>query len=411
VNAPLPPFRVVESALRKTTERLVREIAEPREQAPEWNAFEWSIAKAVCALHGISAVLANRLRWRGPEDWLAFLHDQRAQGLVCHGRAGRILAALDARASRDGLSYVALKGSALREYALHRPGERPMSDIDMLVRPADAALAARVITDVGYERSFASRRHEVFVPLAREQPHAFAEHARNPLRIELHQAVSEALPVRTIDITARILPARPRAGANPYPGAAALLRHLLLHTAGNMRAHAMRFMQLYDCALLARRLCAADWDELLGNDPRNESWWLYPPLRLAERYLPGSVPAEVQQAFAAICPRWLRRRFERLRVYDVSWSNFRIAALPGIEWSRTPADVLGLLKSRLLPRRAALDELTVTINTQPALLNTRWYGVSHAERILRWTFSRTPRVQTLCCVRAALEHPAVPGRP
>jgi hypothetical protein len=223
--------------------------------------------------------------------------------------------------------------------------------------------------------------------------------------------VSEALPVRTIDITARILPARPRVGANPYPGSAALLRHLLLHTAGNMRAHAMRFMQLYDCALLARRLCAADWDELLGNDPRNESWWLYPPLRLAERYLPGSVPAEVQQAFAAICPRWLRRRFERLRVYDVSWSNFRIAALPGIEWSRTPADVLGLLKSRLLPRRAALDELTVTINTQPALLNTRWYGVSHAERILRWTFSRTPRVQTLCCVRAALEHPAVPGRP
>ena len=411
MSPPLPPFRVVADALRRTTERLVREVAEPREQAPAWNPFEWGIARAVCALHGISAVLVNRLRWQGPEDWLAFLHEQRAQGLACHERASRVLAALDARASRDGLSYVALKGSALREYALHRAGERPMSDIDMLVRPGDAAHAARVIMDLGYERSFSCARHEVFVPVVREQPHAFAEHRRNPLRIELHFCVSETLPVRAIDITDRILPAHARVGANPYPSAAALLRHLLLHTAGNMRAHAMRFMQLYDCALLARRLTTTDWEELKGNDPPEQSWWVYPPLRLAERYVPGSVPAEVLQAFAAICPRWLRRRFDRREVYDVSWSNFRIAALPGVEWSRTPADVLGLLKSRLLPRRAALDELNVAINTQPALLDTRWYGVSHAERILRWTFSRTPRVQTLCCVRAALEHPAIPGSP
>jgi hypothetical protein len=402
VNPALPPFPVVESALRTTTERLVREIAEPRQHAPAWKPFEWSIAKAVCALHGISAVLANRLRWQGPDDWQAFLNGQREQGLACHERAGRILAALDARATRAGLSYVALKGSALREYAIHRPGERPMGDIDMLVLPADMSLATRVILELGYERAYTSVRHEVFTPIVRELPHPFAEHLRNPLRIELHQRVSEKLPIRAIDITSQIQPADPRPGANPYPDLAALFRHLLLHAAGNMRAHAMRFMQLYDCAQVARLMSAPQWEELLGREPLRESWWIYPPLLLAERYVPNSVPGEVQRAFASVCPRWLRRRFERHEVYDVSWSNLRIAALPGIEWSRTPADVLGLLKSRLMPQRAAFEDLTASVITQPAVQNTGWYGLSQTERILRWALARAPRVQTLCCVRAAL---------
>jgi hypothetical protein len=408
VNAPtaLPPYKVIEAALRVTTERLVREIAAPRAEAPAWNEFEWGIAKAVCALHGISAVLANRLRWRGPADWQVFLDEQRDQGAACYQRAGRILAALDASATLAGLSYVALKGSALCAYPLHRCGERPMGDIDMLVRPADVALATRVITALGYERAYTSVRHEVFTPVVREAPHAFAEHLRNPLRIELHQRVSEALPIRAIDITSRIFPSHPRPGANAYPSFAALFRHLLLHAAGNMRANAMRFMQIYDCALMARRMTAPDWHELLGHDSPHESWWIYPPLRLAERYVPGSVPADIQRAFAAVCPRWLRRRFERHDVYDVSWSNLRIAALPGIEWSRTPADVVGLLKSRLLPRRAAFEDLTASVITQPAVQNTGWYGLSQSERVLRWALARAPRVQTLCCVRAALSSSA-----
>ena len=41
------------------------------------------------------------------------------------------------------------------------------------------------------------------------------------------------------------------------------MRHLLLHAAGNMRAHALRLVQLHDIALLAPRLDAAAWERLL----------------------------------------------------------------------------------------------------------------------------------------------------
>jgi hypothetical protein len=55
-----------------------------------------------------------------------------------------------------------------------------------------------------------------------------------------------------------------------------------------------------------------------------------------------------------------------------------------------------------LPSRAALQELAQAVAVFPAYSRQRWYGVSHFERILRWIFSRPPRVQTMISVRAAL---------
>jgi len=55
----------------------------------------------------------------------------------------------------------------------------------------------------------------------------------------------------------------------------------------------------------------------------------------------------------------------------------------------------------------ARDELAAqTQVAQPHLMQVRWYGASHAERILRWLFSHTPRVQTISSVSAALEESA-----
>jgi len=46
------------------------------------------------------------------------------------------------------------------------------------------------------------------------------------------------------------------------------MRHLLLHAAGNIRARALRQMQLHDIALLAPRMKASDWSELLATNER-----------------------------------------------------------------------------------------------------------------------------------------------
>jgi hypothetical protein len=149
-------------------------------------------------------------------------------------------------------------------------------------------------------------------------------------------------------------------------------------------------------------MAAADWRELIGEgSARDRSWWLFPPLVLAARYVPGSVPDEVLAELRPLCPRRLRERYGKVSVYEVSWSNLRITALPGHEWARTLGDTLRFARSRMVPARVARDELAAATAVAPHFTKARWYGVSHAERILRWIVSRPPRVQTLWVVSAA----------
>lgn len=403
MNGPsLPAFAMIASALRATTERLTLEVASPQTTAPEWNDFEWRVAQAVCALHGISGLLATRLVWHGPVFFGEFLREQRQQTLARHLAAGQTLAELARTAENAGLAYVALKGSAMREFAIHHAGDRPMGDIDILIRPRDRELAARVLESMDHMPIYTSRRHDVYRPRQAGAPHAFAEHTCSPLRVEVHQCIGEALPVDTLDITAQIWPDETRPGVNRYRSYPALVRHVMLHASGNMRANAMRFIQIYDVALLLQRFGPADWAELIGTDPATTAWWMYPVLTLADRYVPGSVPAPLLAQFAAWCPPRLRRRFEHRAVYDVSWSNLRIAALPGLEWARGIGERLRLARHRLLPGRQALTELQQGTQLNPSLADSAWYRSSQAARVMRWVVGKPARVQTMASLRAAL---------
>ena len=90
------------------------------------------------------------------------------------------------------------------------------------------------------------------------------EHSDNPIKIELHTSIRERLPIAEIDITALVFPPVPQAGLNAYPSTISLMMHLLLHAAGNMRANALRLIQLHDIALLAPRLASQDWEVLVN---------------------------------------------------------------------------------------------------------------------------------------------------
>jgi hypothetical protein len=401
--AGLPRFGVVRDALCTVTERLVREVVNPTSQAPAWNEFEWGVAKAVCALQGIAALLATRLQWDVPSGFRAFLDSQLAHGIERHAIADALLATLDDSFGQRKIPAVALKGSALRTLGMYQPGERPMGDVDLLVRPDDTAVCAEIMRSVGYEPLFSVRRHAVFAPVGRKQVHGFAEDRDTPLKIEIHTHIYEELPLRRMDITSEIWPDAVRPGLNPYASAASRLRHVMLHAAGGMRVNALRFIQVHDIAWLAAHMSVSDWSELLGDGSAGERpWWIFPPLSFAARYVPGSVPEEVLARARAECPRWLRARYEHRALHDVSWSNLRIAAFPGIEWCRSPLEAIRFVRTRVLPGREARDELAANSASNPNLTQVPWYGVSHAERIVRWLFTRPPRVQTIFAVSAAL---------
>jgi len=398
----VPPFAVVAAALRKTTEHLAAEVVQSSTSAPDWSELEWAIARSVSAMQGISTLLANRLAWSGPPGWQAFLAEQREQCLLRHARIGELLGRMDAAVRERGIKCIALKGAALRALDLYAPGERPMGDIDLLVASRDTQAIAAAIVELDYVEAYATNRHRVFEPCRKSASSSFGEHIDHPLKIEIHTAVAEPLPWRKVDVTESLTSGRERPGLNNYPTLVSLLLHLLLHAAGNMRAHALRQIQLHDIAMVGSLLYESDWSLLLERQHKDEAWWVFPPLALAARYYANHIPAEAVHAARAKCSRFLRLVAARESLTDVSWSNLRTSAFPGIAWSQTPLEALRFIRSRAVPTRTALAELELARRAQPQLDGVPWYGLSHGRRILRWLFSQPPRVQTMVSVIAAL---------
>jgi hypothetical protein len=401
---PFPGLQKVAAALRDVTEVLARELTLPTRQPPNWNDFEWRIARAVATMHGMAALLLRESCWSGPPDWFRFLREQRNHIAGRHRRIEQLLNRIDVRARQDGIPLLALKGVALHSIGLYKAGERPMADIDLLVSSDRLQSATRILEEGGFEVTFDNWRHRLFEPrVGRGVSAGFGEHTDNPIKIELHSTIRERLPVREIDITQFMLPAAPRAGLNDYRSAASLMMHLLLHAAGNMRARALRLVQLHDIAQLGERFSRPDWDELLAAMPNGQLlWWAEAPLILVARYYPAAVPQFVLAKLSVGCPWLLQKMARRQCLADVSWSNIRIYAVPGIEWSRTPGEALGFIAGRIWPNREMRAELRRFRAPDSRAPKIPWYGISQPARILRWIFFRAPRVQTLLAVRAAL---------
>lgn len=401
----LPAAPALQAALRATTDRLAAELARPLPVAPGWNGFEWRVAMAVSVMHGISALLAARLLWAGPPDWQAFLAEQAEQSRRREARVRALLADLDAAATQAGVALLAMKGSALLQMDLYAPGERPMSDIDLLAQAGDMDAATRLVLQLGYDTGIAKRRHVAFDPLQQPAAPAFGEHEHNPIKIELHEAVREALPVREADITPGLLAGAARAGLHSYASPALLMRHLLLHTAGNLCSRCVRLIQLHDIAALGARLDAAAWAQALApaSDGR-PAWWAVPPLRLARRLFPGrldeaALVAALRPALAA-CPPRLRRSDAGLA--EVSLSHLGIPMLPGLAWARGPAEALGLAWQRLHPpEQAATAQL---LQRQHSLAGSAWTRRPPWQKALSFLLGAPPRAQTLYSLHRALAY-------
>lgn len=395
------PRAALQQALRKTTRRIARELDTPLPQAPDWDAQHWPVAMAVAVMHGVSGLLAGRLRWRGPACWDEFLAGQREQGRLRQQRVRQLLDRIDPAARQARVPVLALKGSALLGLALYAPGERPMSDIDLLCPDPHFDPAVPVLQGLGYADGVASWRHREFVPADTPDHRAFGEHVDNPVKIELHGQIVERLPLDPIDITHQLFPREAHDGVNAYPSLAALMRHLLFHAAGNQCSHFIRLIHLHDIAVLAPRLDRTDWDELLHpDDTPQPAWWLLPPLLLVARHFPGRLPAWLLAAAAPACPPWLRRATARCELSEVSMSSLHIAWLPGLTWSRTPAEALRWAAARLHPGHDGVA-LAQAARSHHALSSTGWARQPRWQRGLRILLGQAPRATTIYSVRRA----------
>src|SRR5882762_2578698 len=115
----IPEPVALDRTLRKITEVLAKELACPTQAAPDWSEFEWIVARAVAAMHGVSPLLSRVLRWQGPAGWRGFLEEQRAHTAKRHVRIEDLLLRLNQRAREAGVAAVALKGVALQAVGVY----------------------------------------------------------------------------------------------------------------------------------------------------------------------------------------------------------------------------------------------------------------------------------------------------
>ena len=399
----MPPIAAVQAALHRITESLATAVACGGVARPAWSELEWRLAPAVAAIHGISPLLASTLRWQGPPHWASFLAEQRRHTLARQRRIDELLATIAERSRSAGIGVVALKGAALYMAGVYAAGERPMADLDLLVHPADAETAVAVLLALNYRDAGTTWKHQGFAPPGAEESAALGEHADNPIKIDLHHRVSERLPLTPTDLTDLVYPPHAQPGLNEYPSTAALLAHVLAHAAGDMTHRGLRLIQLCDISRLTHRMTDADWQDLLrlhGSHAR--LWWATPPLTLTARYFPDAVPGDVRARLEQGCP-WVLRRVARQRTLaDFSHSRLYIDPIPGIVWTRSAAQALRYLGSRVFPTREQLAQMRVASTTGPLAAEPQWHRQSQVRRILQWLSSRPTRIETLQPVRAAL---------
>lgn len=408
--------KTIEIALTQATERFAAELAEPQLQAPSWTEFEWRMARAAAVLHGVTPLLASKLRWSGPASWQSFVAEQRHQTRLRHLRIEASLQDIADRAQAQGVALVALKGSALHALGVYAAGERPMADIDLLVRAVDVGRAAEVLTSIGYVHTASTWKDQLFEPAAflgsdssikeTRSPHPFGEHAAYPVKVELHTRVAERLPVTEADLTSLMFPENPRPGINPYPSRNTLLLHLLLHASGNLSYRGLRLMHLHDIALLCASMSAKQWQELLRMCPSAKAfWWAYPPLKLLDRYQPGLVSQEVLNTFRSACPRPLRRLSDRSSLSQLSFASMSISAFPAMAWCASPRERLRYVRQRLVPSPELIDKRTTAAAEQWAAPDP-WARMSQGRRMIKWLFARPARQATMYIVQAALQSPS-----
>src|SRR5580693_1385037 len=88
-------LKALQLALQKTTEVLASELCNPTAAAPAWSEAEWAVARAVAAIHGVSPLLADTLRWQGPVAWARFLAEQKAHTAQRFQRIEQLLQHMD----------------------------------------------------------------------------------------------------------------------------------------------------------------------------------------------------------------------------------------------------------------------------------------------------------------------------
>ncbi|GAB4494854.1 MAG: nucleotidyltransferase family protein [Anaerolineales bacterium] len=268
---------------------------------------------------GVAPVLWARLNTQAwfaclPQVLRAGLAEEYHQNATRMGRFAHELAAILGAAVQMGVPVIPLKGGLINFGLLPDPAERTMADLDLLIRPEDAAALDEILRELGYAAPprprYATARKYV-------RPNARVlrwegEHPDNPRAVEVHTNLQRVV---WADFTAPDLTQAFWQSARPFtllgqpvlaPDFAVLHAFLCLHHADHLLFGSARLTHWFDLArpMLLNPAAARGFEGILSPD------WVYLPLRLAARALP--------RTFSLVDLRPLRKR---VTPYVARWAD------------------------------------------------------------------------------------------
>lgn len=211
-----------------------------------------------------------------------------------------------------------LKGAAIGAMADATFRSRPMSDLDLLVQPADLARAKEAVVAAGWHITPDERLHRLLEGQHHLPP--FLDPTLRGLRLELHTTLLP--PDHSFDLDEERLWSQSVPAAKPFAGASLLppemaAVHACIHFAWQ---HQMRFAPWRTFRTLAILTAQPGWSwerfTRIARDARAGSscYWT---LRLAQRLAGTVIPAQVLADLRPPTAGWLANSIERHAVAQV----------------------------------------------------------------------------------------------
>lgn len=283
------------------------------ETVSRWDQATWQLAESVIATQGIGPYLRDMLP-RTPiyaalpqpfRQWLAAeyaMNEERVR------RLHQDLAAILRDANQAGIAVMPLKGGLLSARYYAAPALRPMADLDLLIQPEDEPALTALLEKRGYQYVYERIGNEHHRKFAGPGGHAVispqSEHPDNPRPVEVHTELTRALWGRfaSYDLTAFIWAESSEIellGERAWsPAPDRLLTYLAAHALDHFFCMRGRVLHWLDLALVTQAVQRLD--------PPDANW-VYPPLALAARGLPGRFTAMDFSDLAQRTHPWLRQ--------------------------------------------------------------------------------------------------------
>ena len=288
--------------------------------------WEWLIEQSMS--EGTQPVFTRRVLDAG-EDLVPPEHARTLRGLAStmeirlrymERRLGQVLQLL----SRAGIPVMLLKGSALAHTTYGSFGERPMSDLDLLVGAEHALPAQALLLGAGWNTRFPEEAGWIYGGMQHLPPLTDARLPAMRVHLELHTHIlpPDANPfgLGADELWSAALPAAGRPAGTFVPSPLHRLLHACLHFAWCHMLEKAAWRTFQDVAAICRG--AVDWDELVraARQVRGASC-CYWTLRLAREHSGARVPDRVLDALRPDASPLLVNHVARHLVHEVTGTD------------------------------------------------------------------------------------------